>query len=208
MFGRKRQKNTEDLTTGISELKRDFQLWHKGQEGQAEALDRIRQELAAFSEQTANTGQNTERQLRRHSEAVEDMLEERHALDEALERYEQQMKEGRDREDRLLLLLCRYQEEFALMEERLHNVEQQYALDWLEQMALFKKSLVSDLRQCAIEETGKPGEAADYRCHEILDAEETEDQTLDGTVAYCYRPGCVYYGKVITKAQVRVYRRR
>lgn len=208
MFGRKRQNNVGDLTAGISELKENFQLRQKEQEEQAAALERLCQELIACREEIATSVKDTEKQLKRHSEAVEDMLEERQALDAALEGYERQLKDGREREDRLLLLLCRYQEEFALMEDRLRNAEQQYASDWLEQMALFKKSLADELRQCSMEETGKPGEPVDYRCHEILDVEETEERALDGTVAYCYRPGCIYCGKVVTKAQVKVYRRK
>lgn len=208
MFGREQRRNMEDLAASLSELKSESELRRKAQEGQSAALDALRQELAACREQTARSGQDMERQLKRHSEAVEDMLEERQSLDTALERYEQQLKEAREREEKLLILLCRYQEEFGLMEDRLHHVEQQYASDWLEQMAVFKKSLASELRQCAMEETGKPGEPVDYRFHEILDTTDAEDMALDGTVAYCYRPGCVYHGKVITKARVNVYRRK
>ncbi len=208
MFGRKQQRNMEDLTASLSELKSESELRHRAQEEQMAALDALRQELAACREQIMRSGQDTERQLKRHSEAVEDMLEERQTLDTALEGYEQRLKEDREREEKLLKLLCRYQEEFCLMEDKLHHVEQQYASDWLEQMAVFRKSLVNELYQCAMEETGKPGETVDYRLHEILDTADAEDMALDGTVAYCYRRGCVYRGKVIAKAQVKVYRRK
>ena len=205
MFGRK-QRDMADLAAGISELKRDSERQRKEQQEQAALLDALRQELEACRKQIAQSGQDTEKQLKRHSEAVEDMLEEKQEQDAAVESYERQIKEGREREDRLLMLLCRYQEELCLLEDRLQHVEQQYTSDWLEQLALFKKSLVSEQRQCSIAETGKPGETVDYRFHEILDTEETEEQSLDGTVAYCYRSGCVYRGKTITKAQVRAYR--
>lgn len=205
MFGRRQKAEREELKTIFAEFKRDREQQENAQSG---VLEKLGQEMAACREQTDLNGKSLGRQLARLSEAVEDILEERKALETATELYERQIKESQDRENMLLALLCRYQEELGLIEERLHNTEQQYAKDWLEQLSLFRRSLETELRQCSIEETGKPGERVDYSLHEILDAAETEKPEQDGTVAYCYRTGCVYQGRVITKAQVRAYKRR
>lgn len=217
MFGRRQKEERQKIETILAELKQDGEQYRKTQaevsreqndvlKGQAEALQEFGRELAACREQIERSGKDAERQLRRHSEAIEDLLEERGAQEAVIERYETQIREAGEREDMLLALLCRYQEEMGLIEEKLCNVDLQHAKDWSKQLALFKKSLESELRQCAIEETGRPGEPVDYRYHEILDAEDTEKPELDGRVAYCYRPGCIYHGRVVTKAQIRAYR--
>lgn len=203
MFGRRQKEEREELKNVLAELRQEQADVLKGQ---TEALREFGRELAACREQTELSGRETERQLKRHSEAIEDLLEEQSAQDAVIERYEHQIREAGERENKLLSLLCRYQEETWLIEEKLRGMDRQHAEDWSEQLALFKKSLGSELRQCAIEETGRPGEPVDYRYHEILDAEDTEKPELDGRVAYCYRPGCIYHGRVVTKAQVRAYR--
>lgn len=211
MFGRRQKEEREELQALLAELVQDRELYRKAQEEaskeQEETRRELGRELAACREQIDLSGKDVERQLKRHSEAIEDLLDERKTQDTVIERYEHQVREGGEREDRLLSLLCRYQEELALIEEKLRSMDRQHAEDWSDQLALFKKSLEGELRRCSIEETGKPGEPVDYRYHEILDAADTEEAERDGTVAYCYRPGCVYRGKVITKAQVRAYRR-
>lgn len=206
MFGRRQKEEREELRTVLAELKQDRELDRKAQtevsKEQTEALRELGRELAVCREQIGDT----ERQLKRHSEAIEDLLEERRAQEAVIERYEHQIREAGERENMLLALLCRYQEVTQLIEEKLCNMDQQHAEDWSGQLALFKKSLEGERRQCAIEETGRPGEPVDYRYHEILDAEDTEKPELDGRVAYCYRPGCIYHGRVVTKAQIRAYR--
>lgn len=210
MFGRRQKEEREELKTVLAELRQDRELYREAQaEGsreQTEALRELGRELEACREQIGLSGKDTERQLKRHSEAIEDLLEERGAQEAVIERYEHQIREAGEREDMLLALLCRYQEETRLIEEKLWDMDQQHAEAWSGQLALFKKALESELRKCAIEETGKPGESVDYRYHEILDAEDTEKPELDGRVAYCYKPGCIYHGRVVTKAQVRAYR--
>lgn len=213
MFGRRQQGEKDDLRKAFTELKKEVELQYKQQEAQAdalkeqtEALREMGQELAACREQTDLSGRDIGRQLKRHSEAIEDLLEQQGTQETVIERYENQIREGRERENMLLNLLCRYQEEFGLIEEKLRDMDRQHAEDWTDQLSLFRKSLENELRQCAIEETGRTGESVDYRYHEILDVEDTAETALDSTVAHCYRPGCIYHGKVITKAQVRAYR--
>lgn len=204
MFGRKQKEEKEEIKALLTELKQEGEQYRKEQ---AETLREFGRELAACREQIELSGKDTERQLKRHSEAIEDLLEERGTQEAVVERYENQIREAEERENMLLSLLCRYQEEMGLIEVKLCNAKPQYAEDWSKQLALFKKSLESELKQCAIEETGRPGEPVDYRYHEILDAEDTEKPELDGRVAYCYRPGCIYHGRVVMKAQIKAYRK-
>lgn len=206
MFGRRQQGEKDDLRKALTELKKEAELQYKQHEAQTEALREMGQGLAACREQTDLSGRDIERQLKRHSEAIEDLLEQQGTQETVIERYENQIREGRERENMLLNLLCRYQEEFGLIEEKLRDMDRQHAEDWTDQLSLFRKSLENELRQCAIEETGRTGESVDYRYHEILDVEDTDETALDSTVAHCYRPGCIYHGRVITKAQVRAYR--
>ena len=203
MFGRKKQENREEIRNDLAELKR-------GQEDLTQALKELEQRVAVCGERIDVLGKDTGKQLRRHSEAIEDLLEERSSQEAIAENCERQIKEGTERENMLLGLLCRYQEEFGVLEEKLCLKEpnREYAEGWSKQFALFKKSVESELRRCSIEETGRPGEAVDYHYHEILDTEDIKDAELEGTIAHCYRSGCIYHGKVITKAQVRVYRRK
>lgn len=213
MFGRRQQREKEDLGKALMELKKEVEQQYKQYEAQAEALkeqsgalQEIGQGLAACREQTDLSGRDIGRQLKRHSEAIEDLLEQQGTQETVIERYENQIREGRERENMLLNLLCRYQEELWLIEEKLRDMDLQHAEDWTDQLSLFRKSLENELRQCAIEETGRPGESVDYRYHEILDVEDTDETALDSTVAHCYRPGCIYHGKVAVKAQIRAYR--
>ena len=161
-------------------------MFGRRQQGEAlkehtEALREMGQELAACREQTDLSGRDIERQLKRHSEAIEDLLEQQGTQETVIERYENQIREGRERENMLLNLLCRYQEEFGLIEEKLRDMDRQHAEDWTDQLSLFRKSLENELRQCAIEETGRTGESVDYRYHEILDVEDTAETALDST---------------------------
>lgn len=208
MFGRKQKEEREELQTVLAELRQERELYLQADahKEQAESLKELRRELAVCREQADLSGKDIERQLKRHSEAIEDLLDEQGSHETVIQRYEQLIKESGERENMLLALLCRYQEEFGLIEEKLCDMDQQHAEDWRDQLSLFRKSLESEMRQCAIVETGRPGELVDYRYHEILDAEDTDEAERNGTVAHCYRPGCTYHGRVFTKAQVRVYR--
>ncbi len=205
MFGRGQKKEWEELKKILSEFHQDQKQQEKSR---SEALDKLGKEVTGCRELADVSGKNTGRQLMRLSDAIEDLLDERKATESAVELYERQIKENAEREKALIDLVCRYQEEINLIEERLANIEQSYAKEWLEQLSLFEHSLETALRHCAIEKTGIVGEVVDYQYHETLDVQETEKAELNGTVAYCYKNGCVYHGKVITKAQIRAYRRK
>lgn len=208
MFGRKKQEEVKELKFVIEEIKREQAELKKNHKEQTVLIKELREELSGYKDQLDDLCRDNLRQLKRHSEAIEDMLDERKTQETMARQYEQKVKEDSGREEALLSLICRYQEELSLIEGKLAGKDVIPVDGWAGQFALFRKSLAGELKQCVIEETGTKGENADYRYHEILDVVDTEDEKLDNTVAHIYRPGCIYYGKVVRKAQVAVYKLR
>ena len=68
-----------------------------------------------------------------------------------------------------------------------------------------KRKQVGSLAQ--IQETGTVGEPFNYRLHDIIKTEETDQETVDGNISRVYAPGLLYQGQVIKKAQVCVYKK-
>ncbi|HBA97759.1 MAG TPA: hypothetical protein DCZ23_06595 [Lachnospiraceae bacterium] len=208
MFGRKKREAERELKVALEAAKREQAELQKTQAEQTEAFGELKRMLAAQNEQLDILLKDNSRQLKRYSEAIEDMLDEGKAQEALSRQYEQRIKEDTEREKSLLSLVCCYQEELSLIEKKLCAADTQSGNEWAGQMALFRKTLAPELKQCAIEETGLNGETVNYKYHEILDTVDTEDMGLDSTVACTYRPGLIYHGKVIKKAQVAAYRGR
>lgn len=199
MFGRKKQEAVQELKAALEEAKR-------AQKEQTEALNELKTLFDSRCEQIDTLLKDNSRQLKRHSESIEDMLDEGKAQEALSIQYERKIKEDSEKEKSLLLLVCHYQEILSVIEEKLGKSDTQAKEGWTEQMALFRKTLLTEFKQCAIEETGLSGETVDYRYHEILDVIDTEEENLHNTVARTYSPGLIYYGKVVKKAQIAVYR--
>ena len=62
-----------------------------------------------------------------------------------------------------------------------------------------KRKQVGSLAQ--IQEIGTVGEPFNYRLHDIIKTEETDQETVDGIISRVYAPGLLYQGQVIKKAQ-------
>ncbi len=206
MFGRKKREAMEELKALLVETKRGQGALQKAQGEQTEAFQKLQGKVTELWDRLEELRKESDRQLKRHSEAIEDMLEENKAQEAAVEQYEHQIREAEKRENALLSLVCQYQEDFSLLEAKLGVSGSDQG--WAEQFALFRRALAGELKQCAMEETGAPGEAVDYRCHEILEVVDTDEEGLDNTVARMYRPGCIYHGQVVRKAQVAAYKGR
>lgn len=203
IFGRRKQETEDKLKAALEEVKIGQAELDKKQNEQIEALDELRNLLTSQEERLETLFKDNSKQLKRHSEAIEDMLDEGKAQEALSEQYESKIKEDAERENALLALVCCYQEQLSLIEEKLSTKD-----GWAEQMALFKRTLSTEFKQCAIEETGFVGETVDYRYHEILNVVDTEKEGLSNTIARTYRPGLIYHGKVLRKAQVMAYRER
>lgn len=208
MFGRSKQKAAQEMKSAFEEAKKEREKLEKIQKEQTETINELKELVVIQGEQLDTLFKDNSRQLKRYSEAIEDMLDENKAQEALSEQYEQKVREDAEREKSLLSLICCYQEELNLIEEKLSTTDTQAGEGWMEQMALFRKTLKTELKQCAIEETGISGEAIDYKYHEILDVIDTEKTELDNTVARTYRPGLIYHGKVVRKAQIAAYRGR
>ncbi|MBD9200272.1 MAG: nucleotide exchange factor GrpE [Prevotella sp.] len=78
---------------------------------------------------------------------------------------------------------------------------------WHEQFRMMsqKRKQVGSLAQ--IQEIGTVGEPFNYRLHDIIKTEETDQETVDGIISRVYAPGLLYQGQVIKKAQVCVYKK-
>jgi len=208
MFGRKKRVADEEIKSALEEIKRGQAKPGEIYKKQAEAIHALQKEISGYGEKLDGWLKDGSRQLKRHSDAVEDLLDEGRAQEALSAQYEKQLKEYKSREDALLSLICRYQDAFFIIEDKLKAADNQAGGEWAAQLALFRKMFEKEFRQCAIEETGTKGEMVDYKYHEILDAVDTTDEKLDNTVACVYKPGIIYHGKVASKAQIGAYRVR
>lgn len=208
MFGRKKQETVQELKTALEEAKKGQEELKKTQKEQMEILNGLKMMFDSKFKQIDILFQDNSKQLKRYSESIEDMLDEGKAQEALSIQYERKIKEDTEREKALLSLVSHYQGILSIIEEKIGSTDMQASDGWAEQMALFRKTLSAEFKQCAIEETGFSGETADYRYHEILNVIDTEEENLHNTIASTYSPGLIYHGKVVKKAQVSVYRGR
>ncbi len=149
------------------------------------------------------------KQMKRQSEAVEDLMDEWQEKETAAEDYRRRLQEKQKREEMFLRLICDWQKQWAMLEERvcrepMADVTKQEA--WQKQFRLLKEQTAVQEKLCGIEEVGAEGERIDYRIHEIIRALETEKEDAGGTVARVHRRGLMYEGKIIAKAEVDAYK--
>lgn len=208
MFGRKKHESAQEIKGIIEEVKKEWTDLQKVQREQIEAFNQLQALTNARWEQIDTAFAENNKQLKRYSESIEDMLDEGKAQEALSNQYELKIKEDTEREKALLSLICQYHDILGIIEEKLTGADAQAGDGWAEQIALFRKILATEFKKCAIEEIGLRGETADYKYHEILDVTNTEEENLDSTVAHTYRAGLIYHGKVLKKAQVTAYRGR
>lgn len=208
MFGKKKHETEQEIKTILEETKRGQEELQKAQKEQSEILNGLKMMFDDKFKQIDILFEDNSKQLKRHSESIEDMLDEGKAQEALSIQYERQIKEDTEREKALLSLVSHYQEILSVIEEKIGDINSQVGDGWAEQMALFRKTLSTEFKQCAIEETGFSGETADYKYHEILNVIDTEEDKLHNTIAHTYSPGLIYHGKVVKKAQISVYRGR
>lgn len=148
--------------------------------------------------------QKNQKDFKRLSQTVEDFLEE---LQEEQDREHEEIKcqkETSEREAKLLALVQLYQEQMELLEQWIYK---DGSASWRQQYDMLKGRIEAEKSVCAIESVGKAGEYVDYRLHEVVEAVGADTDGQEGTVAQVYRPGMLYHGQVLKKAQVQAYKR-
>lgn len=162
---------------------------------------RTQDEKLTILENLKGKTESLETAIRRQSDSFEDLLDtfEDHRKDISI--LEQELDNVRHRENALLQLCCNSRDQLDLIRQRLADDPA-----WAEQFRLLDKESSGFMRAASLLETGKPGEPVSYEIHQVLNAVDTSDRSLDKTVFQVYRRGRVYNGKVISKAQVSAYR--
>lgn len=140
--------------------------------------------------------------LRKKMETLDDFLDQLEEEKETQEEAEELRKEASEREIQLCQLIGIYSEQMHTIEALLADKE-----GWNEQFLLMGKKRKQLCGLAQIQETGNIGEPFDYRLHEIIKTEETDQDKLEGIISQVYVPGILYRGKIIKKAQVCVYRK-
>ncbi len=175
-------------------------------EGEKKLLAVVEDRLKA----TEETVGNLNKQVKRQSEAIEDLLDELQEKETAAAEYRNRLREKQEREEALVALIGEWQRQLEMLEERIYrepmeNAEKQEA--WRKQLGLLKEQITVKEKLCAIEEVGREGESVDYRIHEVIGAMDAEREDMAGTVAKVHSRGIVYEGKVVAKAKVEAYKR-
>lgn len=158
---------------------------------------------------TEAVAENLNKQAKRQSEAIEDLLDELQEKEEAAMEYRNRLREKQEREEALLALIVDWQQQMGMLEERIcgepmADAARQKA--WRKQLELLKEQLAVKEKLCAIDETGTEGEHVDYRIHEVIRALDAEGEGTAGTVAKVHSRGMVYEGRVVAKAKVEAYK--
>ncbi len=150
----------------------------------------------------------SEKRLRRQSESLEDLLEEWQEQQREREYVQAQLLEYERRERALLSLVDCSRGHFQLLKQRLlaeSGLSEEQRAAWQQQLRMMDQEAATAMRRCGMEEVGSPGETVDYETCEVLDIRETDDAAQAGTIACVYRPGRMYQGRLLAKAQVSAY---
>lgn len=169
-------------------------------------LDQLARQMNALDGRMSDM----EKSQKRQSQCVEDFLDEVQEQTEEEKALCARVKEAQEREECLLSIVCCYQEQLHLMRRQImeeHREDGDRAAAWEEQFRFMEEDADGRMRAGAMEQTGRTGEPVDFVLHEVLRAIDTEDENLGNRVAGVFRPGCIYHGKVVRKAQVSAYRR-
>lgn len=141
--------------------------------------------------------------IQKHDMALEDLLDEWEERQSYEQSVQEQLKGMEQTETQLLALIEAFQEQFWSL-KRFAKSSQDTALS--DQVALMEQSLERSRRLCGIHVIQECGEDVDYDLHEIVEAVETDDPSLDKKIADIYRCGYIYKGTVKKKAQAAAYR--
>ena len=140
--------------------------------------------------------------VHKHDMAIEDLLDEWAEKKSDEDDVTARLQESAHTEKLLLELFEAYQEQFWNLKH--YAVSKDEALT--AQVALMEKNLEHYRRSCAISIIQECGVSVDYDLHDVIEAVDTTDPSLDKTIAEIYRCGYLYKGKVRKKAQAAAYR--
>lgn len=194
-YGKKREDEEQILSEQLAEQRKEARQWT---ETISARLDRLEERQQAG-----------EKQLRRQSESFEDVLEELQEREQEQKYFQTQLGEYVRREQELLALADCCRGHFQLLKQRIladPGLNETQKTAWERQLQMMEQEATSIMRRCGMEEVGLPGEAVDYETCEVLDIKECTDETQAGTIAQVYRPGRIYQGRLLVKAQVSAYR--
>ena len=192
MFFLKKKRENENIETTLKEyLSQTSDMYRQENSATGEILDRIQNEQVEM--------QNF---LRKKMETLDDFLDQLQEDKEADDELKELQEKSSEREKKLCQLISIYSEQLHTIEEFLSDKE-----GWHEQFRMMsqKRKQVGSLAQ--IQEIGTVGEPFNYRLHDIIKTEETDQETVDGIISRVYAPGLLYQGQVIKKAQVCVYKK-
>lgn len=140
--------------------------------------------------------------VHKHDMALEDLLDEWAEKKSDEDNINTLLQESIQAEKLLLELFEAYQEQFWNLKHYAASKDS----SWAAQVLCMEKNLEHCQRSCAISLIQECGVSVDYDLHEIIEAVDTTDPTLDKTIAEIYRCGYLYKGKVRKKAQAAAYR--
>lgn len=141
--------------------------------------------------------------IQKHDMALEDLLdewEERQSDEQTVQNRFEEMKQN---ESQLLALIEASQEQFWSL-KRFAESNQDTALS--AQVTFMEQSLERSRLLCGIHVIQESGVDVDYSLHEIVEAVDTDDPTLDKKIATIYCCGYIYKGTVKKKAKAAAYR--
>ena len=177
MFFLKKKRENENIQTILKEyLSQASDMYRQENSATGEILDRIQNEQAEM--------QNF---LRKKMETLDDFLDQLQEEKEADDEIKELQKKSSEREKQLCQLISIYSEQLHTIEEFLSDKE-----GWHEQFRMMsqKRKQVGSLAQ--IQEIGTVGEPFNYRLHDIIKTEETDQETVDGIISRVYAPGLLY----------------
>ena len=167
---------------------------------------REKDELQSALQQTAGRLEQQLGQLQsdvhKHDMAIENLLDEWEEKKSDEESVKARQQESDQTEQLLLGLFEAYQEQFWNLKHYAASKDG----SWAAQIALMEINLEHYRRTCAISLIQDCGVGVDYDLHEVIEAIDTTDPSLDKTIADIYRCGYLYKGKVRKKARAAAYR--
>lgn len=141
--------------------------------------------------------------IQKHDMVLEDLLDEWEERKSDAQAVQDRFAQMEQNETQLLALIEASQEQFWSL-KRFAESNQDTALST--QVALIEKSLERSRLVCGIHLIQECGVDVDYSLHEIVEAIDTDDPTLDKKIADIYRCGYIYKGTVKKKAKAAAYR--
>lgn len=141
--------------------------------------------------------------IQKHDMALEDLLDEWEERQSDNQAVQNQIQELEQNEVRLLELIDAFQEQFWSL-KRFANTSQDATLS--AQVELMEQALERSRLQCNVHTISECGVDVNYSLHEIVEAIDTDDPSLDKKIADIYRCGYIYKGAVKKKAQAAAYR--